>query len=67
MLNFCFCLKKKRLQSGKARISYFNPGERKHKMGENTLGRLLDLVNVFKSLGPFYILVMDTKMQQNES
>ena len=35
-------------------------------MSENTLGGLPDLINVFGSPGPFYILVSVAKIQQEE-
>lgn len=66
-LNFCFYLKEKSLQNGKGRISCLWPGKKKHKIGKNTLGRLTDLLNAFKSPGPFYILVSAANIQQSKS
>lgn len=61
----CFYLKEKSLQNGKEKNKL--SGEKKHKIVGNTSGRLPDLLNAFKSPGPFYILVSTAKIQQSKS
>lgn len=49
---------------GKNKLSL--AGEKKHKIGENTLWRLPDLISIFKSPGPFCILISAAKVQQSK-
>lgn len=43
------------------------PWKKKHKIVENTRGRLPDLLKAFKSPGPCYILVSTAKILQSKS